>query len=66
MEVSCQFHAPAALPPGNEPTVAIEQEGDWVGSKAGLDDVEKRKISISCRELNAGRPACRYAGSCLK
>jgi hypothetical protein len=23
MDVSCQFHAPAALPPGTEPTVPI-------------------------------------------
>jgi hypothetical protein len=31
--------------------------GGWVGSKAGLDAVEKRKI-LSCRESNPGRPVC--------
>jgi hypothetical protein len=30
MEVSGQLHAPAALPPGKEPLVPIEQEARWV------------------------------------
>jgi hypothetical protein len=29
MEVSCQFHAPAALPPGKEPPVPIGYEAGW-------------------------------------
>jgi len=40
-EVSGQFHAPAALPPGNNP--GIHGMGDWMGSRAGLDPVAKRK-----------------------
>jgi hypothetical protein len=31
--------------------------GGWVGPRASLDDVEKRKISFSYRESNSGRPA---------
>jgi hypothetical protein len=31
--------------------------GGWVGSKVGLDAVEKRKISYPCRESNPGRPS---------
>jgi hypothetical protein len=27
--------------------------GGWVGTRAGMDAVEKRKISCRCRELNA-------------
>jgi hypothetical protein len=29
MEVSGQFHAPAALPPGKQPPVSIGQEAGW-------------------------------------
>jgi hypothetical protein len=29
MEVSGQLHAPAALPPGNEPPITIGQEVGW-------------------------------------
>jgi hypothetical protein len=31
--------------------------GGWVSPRAGLDAVEKRKISCPCRESNPGRPA---------
>jgi hypothetical protein len=31
--------------------------GSWVGPRAGLDAMEKRKISFSCRRSNPGRPA---------
>jgi hypothetical protein len=31
--------------------------GGWVGSRAGLDTVEYRKICCNCRESNPGRPA---------
>jgi hypothetical protein len=33
-----QHHAPAALPPGTH------WIGGWVGPRAGLEDVEKRKL----------------------
>jgi hypothetical protein len=43
LEVSCQFHTPAALPPGN--VSGTHWIGGWVVPTAGLDDVESRKIS---------------------
>jgi hypothetical protein len=43
MEVSGQLHAPAALPPG-ERAPGTPCIGGWVGPRAGLDDMEKRKI----------------------
>jgi hypothetical protein len=46
MEVSSQHHAPAALHPGKErPAHWIR---GWVGTRAGLDTVEKRKIPSLC------------------
>jgi hypothetical protein len=47
MEVSGQLHAPAALPPGI---------GGWVGPRAGLDAVLKRKIPSPCRKSNPNHP----------
>jgi hypothetical protein len=42
--MSCQLHAPAALPPGKDPpppgTHRIES---WMGPRAGRAGVEKRK-----------------------
>jgi hypothetical protein len=43
MEVSGQLHAPDALPPEKEPP-GTHWIGDWVGPRAGLDVVSKRKI----------------------
>jgi hypothetical protein len=43
MEVSGQLHAPATLPPGNEPPGTHWIEG-WVGPTADMDAVENRKI----------------------
>jgi hypothetical protein len=43
MEVRGQLHAPAALPPG-ETAPDTHLIGDWVGSRAGQDDVVKKKI----------------------
>jgi hypothetical protein len=40
MQVSGQLHAPATLHPGKE---TAEPNGGWVGSRAGLDTVVKRK-----------------------
>jgi hypothetical protein len=50
MELSSQFHAPAALPPGKEPLVPLDR--DWVSPRAGLDAVVKRKIPSPCRDSN--------------
>jgi hypothetical protein len=36
---------------------AIHLIGGWMGPRAGLDLVEKRKISCPCLESNPGRPA---------
>jgi hypothetical protein len=56
MEVSGQLHAPAALPPGKEPMVPI---GGWVGTRAGLDAVVKRKSPSFCQgsTLNIFNPS---------
>jgi hypothetical protein len=53
MQVSGQFHAPAALPLGIEPP-GTHWIGGWVGPRVSLDDVEERRI-LHCRELNLGR-----------
>jgi hypothetical protein len=42
MEVSCPFHALAALPLGKAP--GTHWIGGWVGPGVDLDDVEKRKL----------------------
>jgi hypothetical protein len=74
MEVSGQLHAPAALLPG-ERSLSIRWIEGWVGPRAGLDDVEKRKfLTVQGLELwPLGRPAhrqspyrLRYPGSCLQ
>jgi hypothetical protein len=54
MEVSGQLHAPTALPPGKEHPVPHWTEG-WVGPRADLDAVAKRKISRTRQESN---PEC--------
>ena len=41
MEVSGQYHTPAALPPGED--FGIHWIGGWVGPKVGLDILEKKK-----------------------
>jgi hypothetical protein len=53
--VSGQFHAPAALTPGN----GTHWKGGWVGPRPGLDDVERKKFLTVLRlELRAlGRVA---------
>jgi hypothetical protein len=56
MEVSVQLDVPAALSPGKNPgTQWIE---DYVGPRAGLDEVMKRKKSLPSpyRESNPGCP----------
>jgi hypothetical protein len=54
--VSGQLHAPTALPSSKEHPDTY-WTGGWVGPRAGVDPVEKRKISLACRELNLCRPA---------
>jgi hypothetical protein len=44
MEVSGQLHTPAALPLEKFPSPVTNWIGDWVGPRAVLDAVEKRKI----------------------
>jgi hypothetical protein len=55
--VSGQLHAMAYLPPGRD--LRTQWIGGWVGPRAGLNDVEKRKFltlpGLKLRSL--GRPA---------
>jgi len=53
MEVGGQLHATAALPPEKESHGTGRLRG-WVGLRAGLDAVAKRKIPRSCWESNTG------------
>jgi hypothetical protein len=61
MKVSGQFHAPAALPP-EERAPSTHWIGNWVGPRAGLDDVERWRGEKSCPDRHSnsrplGRPA---------
>jgi hypothetical protein len=55
MEVSDQLHAPAALPP-RERAADTHWIGGWVGPRAVLDPVVKRKIPSPRRESNPKTP----------
>jgi hypothetical protein len=55
MEVSGQLHAPAALPP-RERATDTHWTGGWVGPRAVLDAVVKRKIPSPHRESNPDLP----------
>jgi hypothetical protein len=55
MEVSGQFHTPAALLP-RERAPGTHWIGGWVGPRASLDTVVKRKIPSPCWESNSGTP----------
>jgi hypothetical protein len=58
MEVSGKLHALVALPGGTPPgTNCI---GGWVGPRAGLDAVKRRKISCPCRESNPSSFVVQY------
>ena len=50
--MSDQLHAPAALHPGKNLSALLI--GGWMGSTAGLDVLEKRKISWPCRDSYPG------------
>jgi hypothetical protein len=53
MEVSGQLNAPATLPPRKDPRYTLDSWiGGWVGPRAGLDMVVKRKILSPCQESN--------------
>jgi hypothetical protein len=54
MEVSGQLHASAALPSGKDP--GIHWIGGWMGPRAVLDEVVKRKIPSPRRESNPRIP----------
>jgi len=55
MEVSGQFHALADLPPGVR-APDTHRIGGWVGPRAGLDVVSKRKRPCPYRKSNPVRP----------
>jgi hypothetical protein len=55
MEASGQLHAPTALTPGKEPPVPTGI-GGWVGPRAVLNAVVKRKIPNLRRESNPRIP----------
>jgi hypothetical protein len=46
-----QLRAPVALP--REAVPGIHFTGGWVGPKASMDNIGKRKISYLCRESNS-------------
>ena len=50
MELSGQRHAPAALLQGNNP--GTQWTGGWAVPKAGLDNVEKVRISFPRQDSN--------------
>jgi hypothetical protein len=54
MQVSGQLHTPAALPSGRSP--GTHWIGGWVGPRAGLDAVVKRKIPTPYRDSNSPPP----------
>jgi hypothetical protein len=54
MEMSGQLHPPVALPPGKEPLV--HWIGGWMGPRAVVDAVVKKKIPSPRRESNPKTP----------
>jgi hypothetical protein len=59
MEVSGRLQAPTPLP-SEKTATGTHWIGDWLGPRAGLDAVEKRKISCPCRDSNPSRSARSY------
>jgi hypothetical protein len=55
MDVSGQLHAPATLPPGKA-LLGTHWIGGWVGPRAVLDAVVKRKIPSHRQESNPRTP----------
>jgi hypothetical protein len=56
MEVSCRVHNSVALTPEKEPP-GTQYTGGWVGPRAGLDVVVKRRNPFPCYEWNLHRPS---------
>jgi hypothetical protein len=56
MEVSGHLHASGCFTPGKRDPVT-RYVGGWMGSRAGLNAVAKRKIHFSCLESNSRNPA---------
>jgi hypothetical protein len=63
MEVSGQLHAPAALPP-RERNPGTHWIGGWVGTRAVLDAVVKRKIPSPRRKSNPRSPIVQPSENC--
>jgi hypothetical protein len=59
MEAGCQLHAAAALQ-AVERTTGTHWIGGWVGTRAVLDAVVKRKIPSSRRESNPRAPIVQH------
>jgi len=56
VEVNGQLRTTTALPPGKV-LPGTRYIGGWMGSRASLDAVAKRKNPCLCRESNFGRPS---------
>jgi hypothetical protein len=56
MEVSGQLHAPAALPPGEEPPVPIGQEAGWAQRRSGRGGEEINSHPLTGLELLTIKP----------
>jgi hypothetical protein len=63
MQVSGQLHAPAALPP-RERAPGTHWIGGWVGPRAILDAVVKRRIPSPRRESNRRTPMVQAVAQC--
>jgi hypothetical protein len=46
MDMSDQFHAPAALPSGKDFPLPIWQEGGWASGRSGHSGEEKKSVHI--------------------
>jgi hypothetical protein len=66
MEVSGQLHAQAALPPLQGKSAGTHWIVRWVGSRAVLDAVVKRKIPSPRRESNPRTPIIQPVDQMLK
>ena len=51
MAVSGCIHDVAAVPSGKQPPSAEQMRG-FMGTRSGLDPLEKRKIAYPCQELS--------------
>jgi hypothetical protein len=58
MEVSCQLHAPVALPPVKDARYTLDTRLGGPQSRSGRCGVEENLLPL--RELNPGHPACHY------